>query len=101
MMRERCDSMVHRRDILKLTALLTDIACPWPVAAAARPKRVLVAGAGLAGLSCAWELSKKGPRCVGSRGVQPDRRPRAHRSRRTGGWVVRRWRCRALHPARL
>jgi monoamine oxidase len=52
--------MLHRRDILKLAALLTDIACPWPVAAAARPKRVIVAGAGLAGLSCAWELSKRG-----------------------------------------
>src|ERR1700693_1842450 len=54
------DSMVHRRDILKLAALLTDIACPWPVAAALRPKRVIIAGAGLAGLGCAWELNKRG-----------------------------------------
>ena len=52
--------MVNRRDILKLAALFTDIACPWPVASAARPKRVIIAGAGLAGLSCAWELSKRG-----------------------------------------
>ena len=52
--------MVHRRDILKLAALLTNISRPWPVAAAAQPKRVIVAGAGLAGLSCAWELSKRG-----------------------------------------
>jgi monoamine oxidase len=51
---------MHRRDILKLAALLTNIASPWPVAAAPRPKRVIVAGAGLAGLSCAWELGKRG-----------------------------------------
>src|SRR5580658_10685991 len=50
---------MHRRDILKLGALLTNIACPWPVDAAARPKRVIIAGAGLAGLSCAWELSRR------------------------------------------
>src|SRR5450432_935701 len=40
---------MHRRDVLKLAALLTDISSPWPVAAA-----------GLAGLSCAWELGKRG-----------------------------------------
>jgi len=40
---------MHRRDVLKLAALLTDISSPWPVTAAARPKRVIVAGAGLAG----------------------------------------------------
>ena len=52
--------MVNRRDVLKLAALFTDIASPWPAAPAVRPKRVIIAGAGLAGLSCAWELSKRG-----------------------------------------
>src|ERR1700683_3088726 len=51
--------MFNRRDILKLSALFTNISCAGPVAAAARPKRVIIAGAGLAGLSCAWELSRR------------------------------------------
>jgi NADPH-dependent 2,4-dienoyl-CoA reductase/sulfur reductase-like enzyme len=51
---------MNRRDVLKLSALLVDPIAPWPVKAAQSGKRVLVAGAGLAGLSCAWELTKSG-----------------------------------------
>lgn len=40
--------------------MLLNPLAPWAVAASARPKRVIVAGAGLAGLGCAWELSKRG-----------------------------------------
>jgi NADPH-dependent 2,4-dienoyl-CoA reductase/sulfur reductase-like enzyme len=51
---------LNRRDVLKLSGLLVDPIAPWPVMAARTTKRVLVAGAGLAGLSCAWELTKRG-----------------------------------------
>lgn len=51
---------VRRRDILKLSALLVDVLAPWPTSAAVRQKRVIVAGAGLAGLTCAWELTRRG-----------------------------------------
>jgi monoamine oxidase len=51
---------MNRRNVLKLSALLVDPIAPWPVKAAQSGKRVLVAGAGLAGLSCAWELTKSG-----------------------------------------
>jgi len=51
---------LNRRDVLKLSALLVDVLAPWPVRPATRRKRVIVAGAGLAGLACGWELSKRG-----------------------------------------
>src|SRR4051794_23467944 len=51
---------MNRRDVLKVSALLVDPVAPWLVKAAQSGKRVLVAGAGLAGLSCAWELTKSG-----------------------------------------
>lgn len=51
---------LNRRDVLKLSALMIDVLAPWPVAPATRRKRVIVAGAGLAGLTCGWELSKRG-----------------------------------------
>jgi monoamine oxidase len=46
-----------RRDVLKLGALA--VAAPF-VPLAASPKRVIVAGAGIGGLSCAWELVRRG-----------------------------------------
>jgi monoamine oxidase len=51
---------LNRRDVLKLSALLIDVLAPWPVRPAVRRKRVIVAGAGLAGLTCAWELARRG-----------------------------------------
>src|SRR3954468_10602973 len=56
----RFESSLRRRDLLMLGALLVDPTRAWPVKAASKPKRVIVAGAGLAGLSCAWELTKRG-----------------------------------------
>jgi monoamine oxidase len=56
----RFESCLGRRDFLMLGALLADPTLTWPLRAAARPKRVIMAGAGLAGLSCAWELTKRG-----------------------------------------
>jgi monoamine oxidase len=55
---------LHRRDVLKLSALLIDVFAPWPVTSTVRRKRVIVAGAGLAGLTCAWELSRRGHEVV-------------------------------------
>lgn len=63
-MRPNQMSAVNRRDLLKLSALLVDVLSPWPAAAAPRKKRVIVAGAGLAGLTCAWELKKRGHETV-------------------------------------
>ena len=54
--------MIHhmrRRDALKLAALFVDPAAPWAAQPAARRKRVIVAGGGLAGLVCAYELHKR------------------------------------------
>jgi monoamine oxidase len=51
---------VKRRDVLKLGAFLIDPAASWPDTEKSARKRVIVAGAGLAGLSCAWELTKRG-----------------------------------------
>ncbi len=50
----------RRRDILKLGAVLIDPALPWAADRARTPKRVIIAGAGLAGLACAYELAKRG-----------------------------------------
>ena len=44
--------------------------------------RVVVAGGGLAGLSAAFELSRRGAARARARGPTPARRPRPHRSRR-------------------
>ncbi len=51
---------LSRRDILKLSALFTNVFAPWPTTASARRKRVVIAGAGLAGLTSAWELRRRG-----------------------------------------
>jgi monoamine oxidase len=50
-----------RRDVLKLGAMTA--AAPL-VSFAASPKRVIVAGAGIGGLSCAWELVRRGHEVV-------------------------------------
>lgn len=54
-------SRFTRREALKLAsaALL-----PFGHVQAARPKRVIVAGGGIAGLSCAWELVRRGHEVV-------------------------------------
>jgi monoamine oxidase len=59
--------MINRRDLLKLgtAAVLTPIVEPFAFADsgaedAARPRRVVVIGAGLAGLAAAWELDQAG-----------------------------------------
>ena len=51
---------MRRRDALKLAALLVDVSGPIARIQAARPKRVIVAGGGLAGLCCAYELMQRG-----------------------------------------
>src|SRR5579863_5308735 len=51
---------MRRRDALKLATLLVDVSAPIARIQAARPKRVIVAGAGLAGLCCAYELIERG-----------------------------------------
>jgi monoamine oxidase len=53
-------SALNRRDVFKLSALLIDVLAPWPAKTATRRKRVIIAGAGLAGLTCGWELKKRG-----------------------------------------
>ncbi len=55
---------INRRDILKFSALLVDVLSPWPATAAVPKKRIIVAGAGLAGLACAWELTRRGHETV-------------------------------------
>src|SRR3954464_5366214 len=58
-------SPVSRRDALKLGALLvTPLAAAWSAEAATSRKRVIVAGAGLAGLVCAYELHNRGHEVV-------------------------------------
>lgn len=47
-------TQITRRDVLKLGAA---VFLPQP---ATRPKRIVVAGGGIAGLSCAWELVRRG-----------------------------------------
>ncbi|HEX4771272.1 MAG TPA: FAD-dependent oxidoreductase [Bryobacteraceae bacterium] len=51
---------LNRRDVLKLSALLVDVLSPARGIAAVPKKRIIVAGAGLAGLTCAWELTRRG-----------------------------------------
>jgi monoamine oxidase len=46
---------IKRREVMKIAAL-----APWPRLMAQRRKRVIVAGGGLAGLTCAYELTKRG-----------------------------------------
>jgi monoamine oxidase len=50
----------NRRDFLKWAILALDPLLPWPLRASTSPRRVIVAGAGLAGLTCAWELMRRG-----------------------------------------
>ncbi len=49
---------MNRRELLTLGAGLLQPLGAWSLTAASRPKRVIVAGAGLAGLTCAYELTK-------------------------------------------
>jgi len=49
-----------RRDALKLGALFADPLAAWAQQPADRRKRVIVAGGGIAGLVCAYELGKRG-----------------------------------------
>jgi len=51
---------MRRRDALKLATLLVDVAYPVVRTKAASPKRVIVGGGGLAGLTCAYELMQRG-----------------------------------------
>ncbi len=55
----RIPSNIRRRDALKLAALLVDPTAEWAAQPAVRKKRVIVAGGGLAGLVCAYELRKR------------------------------------------
>ena len=50
---------VHRRDVLKMAGAA--LLAPFPSdAQTGRPKKVIVAGGGIAGLCCAYELTKRG-----------------------------------------
>lgn len=70
-------SPVSRRDALKLGALLASpVSAAWSAEPAARRKRVIVGGGGLAGLVCAYELHKRGHEVVV-----------VEASKRTGGHV--------------
>jgi monoamine oxidase len=58
-------SPVSRRDALKLGALLASpVTAAWSAEPAKSRKRVIVAGGGLAGLICAYELHKRGHEMV-------------------------------------
>jgi monoamine oxidase len=59
--------MVGRREFLGRMAMLSGAALATPldaVAGDARPRRVVIVGAGLAGLCTAWELERRGVECV-------------------------------------
>src|SRR5690349_1472302 len=59
----RNSSLLHRREVLKLTGAALTLATmrqPSAQAAPGRKKKVIVAGAGIAGLCCAYELSRRG-----------------------------------------
>ena len=51
---------MRRRDAIKLGGLVFQPPGNWARAAATRPKRVIVAGGGIAGLCCGYELMKRG-----------------------------------------
>src|SRR5579862_4346473 len=51
---------MRRRDALKLATLLTYFTRPAVRSLARTPKHVIVAGGGIAGLCCAYELMKRG-----------------------------------------
>ena len=70
-------SSLSRRDIIKAgAALVAGLAVSTTRAATSRPKKVIVAGAGIAGLSCAYELMERGHEVT-----------LLEASRRTGGHV--------------
>jgi monoamine oxidase len=50
-------NMLSRRDVLQLAA---SAVLPQAVPPSSRPRKVIVAGAGIGGLSCAWELVRRG-----------------------------------------
>jgi len=59
----RNSSLLHRREVLKLTGAALTLATmrqPSAQAAPGRKKKVIVAGGGIAGLCCAYELSRRG-----------------------------------------
>ena len=61
-MEERRARSMSRRDFLRLAALAAGAVAvrPRPAASAATAPRIVIAGAGLAGLACAYELKKAG-----------------------------------------
>ena len=48
----------------------------------AKPRKVLILGAGISGLTAAYELNKQGLRGAGARGLVPRRRPQHDRAQR-------------------